>query len=112
VHENICRYGWRSTYEPHACVSLRGHHPYSDKKVANRNVGDFGWEIAHAAVSLYTMVARTEGYTFDANVWDLSIIQGSFFCRPVLNLPYSLRFATFSSLYGRASIPRRTQPCS
>jgi vacuolar-type H+-ATPase subunit B/Vma2 len=38
---------------------------HSDAKVANRCVTDFGWEIAHAAVSrrppipLYTIVART-----------------------------------------------------
>jgi hypothetical protein len=46
------------------------------------------WEIAHATVSrrppisLYRIVARTAGYTYDANVWDLSIVQG-IFCRPV-----------------------------
>jgi hypothetical protein len=38
---------------------------YSDATVANRDLRDFGWEIAHAAVSrrtpisLYTIVART-----------------------------------------------------
>jgi hypothetical protein len=58
------------------------------KKVANRNVGDFGWEIAHEAVSrrppspLYTIVAHTEGYTYDAKVWDLSIVQGPFSVAP------------------------------
>ena len=55
---------------------------YSNEKVANRNGRDFGWEIAHAAVSrrppisLYTIVAHTEGYTYAAKVWDLSIVQG------------------------------------
>jgi hypothetical protein len=50
------------------------------QKVANRDVRDSGWEIAHAAVSrrlpipLYTMVPRTGGYTYDVAVWDLSII--------------------------------------
>jgi hypothetical protein len=35
---------------------------------------DFGWEIAHAAasrrppISLYSIVARTEGYTYAAKV--------------------------------------------
>jgi hypothetical protein len=50
----------------------------SDQRVANRDVWDFGWEIiAHAAVSrrppisLYTIVARTHMYTYDAKVWDL-----------------------------------------
>ena len=42
------------------------------KKLANRDVRDFGWGIAHEAVSrrppisLDTIVARTEGYTYDA----------------------------------------------
>ena len=46
--------------------TLVGASTYGDaKKVANRNVGDFGWEIAHAAVSrrppnsLDRVVART-----------------------------------------------------
>jgi hypothetical protein len=55
---------------------------YSDAKVANRNVRDFRWEIAHEAVSrrppisLHTIVARTRMYTYDTNVWALSIVQG------------------------------------
>jgi hypothetical protein len=42
----------------------------------------FGWEIAHAAVSrrppisLDAIVARTHMYTYAANVWDLSLVQG------------------------------------
>jgi hypothetical protein len=48
------------------------------------NERDFGWEIAHAAVSrrppisLYTMVAGTEGYTHAAKVWDLSLVREPF----------------------------------
>jgi hypothetical protein len=51
---------------------------------------DFGGEhgrFAHAAVSrrppisLDRIVARTEGYTFGANVWDLSRVQGHFLSR-------------------------------
>jgi hypothetical protein len=55
---------------------------YSDGKVANRNGRDFGWEIAHEAVSrfppisLYTTVAHTEGYTYAAEVWALCLVQG------------------------------------
>jgi hypothetical protein len=47
-------------------------HAYSDAKVANRNVRDFRWEIAHGAVtrspaiSLYTTVPRTGGYAYAA----------------------------------------------
>jgi hypothetical protein len=47
-------------------------------------VGDFGWEIAHAAVtrrppiSDYTMVPRTGSYTYDIGVWELSIVQRPF----------------------------------
>jgi hypothetical protein len=42
----------------------------------------FGWEMAHEAVSrrppisLSRVVARTEGYTYAAQVWDLSLVQG------------------------------------
>jgi hypothetical protein len=53
----------------------------SDAKVANRNARDFGWEVAHGAVSrrppisLYTTVARTHMYTYDAKLCDVSIVQ-------------------------------------
>jgi hypothetical protein len=52
------------------------------------NVRDFGWEIAHAAVSrrppipLCTVVARTHMYTYAARVWRLSIVQGPFSVAP------------------------------
>jgi hypothetical protein len=55
----------------------------ANAKVCDRNVRDFGWEIAHGAVSrrppisLNTMVHHTGGYTYDVGVWDLSIIQGT-----------------------------------
>jgi hypothetical protein len=68
-----------------------------DTKNANRNVRGFRWEIAHAAVSrrppisLNTTVARTEGYTTDAEVWDLSIVQGPFSVASCQTL--ALRFA-------------------
>jgi hypothetical protein len=76
-----------------------GHH-----KVANRNVWVSGG--AHEAISrrppiyLVTTVARTEGYTYAAKVWDLSIVQGPFSVAPCRTL--ALRFATLSSLYGGA----------
>jgi hypothetical protein len=63
--------------------------------------GDFGWELAHAAVSrrppipLDTMVARTEGYANAAKVWDLSIEQGAFSVVPNPNVKL---FATFAPL--------------
>jgi hypothetical protein len=59
-------------------------------------VRDFGWEIAHAAVSrrppisLVTIVARTEGYTHAAKVWALFIVQGPFSVAPCQTL--ALRF--------------------
>jgi hypothetical protein len=71
------------------------------KSHANRDVGDFGWEVAHAAVSrrppipLDGIVARTRMYTHDAKVWALS---RTIFCRPVPN-PNRYRFATFASLH-------------
>jgi hypothetical protein len=58
------------------------------KKEANRDVGDFGWEIAHAAVtrrppiSLYMMVPRTGGYAHAVGVWELPIVQGPFSVAP------------------------------
>jgi hypothetical protein len=58
---------------------------------------DFGWEIAHAAVtrrppiSLYTMVPRTESYAYAVGVWDLSIVQGPFSVAPVPNPSVTIR---------------------
>jgi hypothetical protein len=73
---------------------------YSDAKlVANRNGRDFGWEIAHGAVSrrppipLDTMVPLIWGYAYDVGVWDSSIVQGPFSVPPC-----QTRFATFASL--------------
>ena len=76
---------------------------HNDATVANRDGRDFGSGIAHTAVSrrppipLYTMVPRTHMYTHDANVWDLSIVQGPFYVALCQTL--ALRFATFASLY-------------
>jgi hypothetical protein len=76
------------------------------QKVANRNVWDFGWEMAHKAVSrrpptsLSTIVARTHMYAYDADVWDLSIVQGPFSVAPCQTL--IVRFATVPSLYAVA----------
>jgi hypothetical protein len=65
----------------------------SDAKVtANRDVRDFGWEIARGAVtrrppiSLDTVVPRAEGYTYDVGVWDLSIVQEQFPAAPCQTL--------------------------
>jgi hypothetical protein len=65
-------------------------------------LGFFGWESAHAAVSrrppisLSRVVARAEGYTCDANVWDLSLVQRPFSVGPRQTL--LVRFATFAAL--------------
>jgi hypothetical protein len=51
-----------------------------------RIVRDFGWEIAHEAVSrrprisLDTIVAHTHMYTHAMKVWDLSIVSRAIFC--------------------------------
>jgi hypothetical protein len=37
------------------------------------------------------MVLRTGSYTYDASVWDLSIVQGPFFCRAVSNHNITIR---------------------
>ena len=68
----------------------------SDEK-ANRNVRDFGREIAHAVVSrrppisLDKIVARTHMHTYAAKVWALSIVQGPFSVAPCQTL--TSRFA-------------------
>jgi hypothetical protein len=64
-----------------------------------------GDELTQAAVSrrppisLSRSVARTHMYTYDADIWDLSLVQ-AIFCRPVPNL--SITYATFASLYAAA----------
>ena len=73
------------------------------KSCKNRDVRDFGWEIAHAAVSrrpptpVSRTVARTHMNTYDAKVWALCIVQGPFAVAPCP--PLTSRFATFASLY-------------
>jgi hypothetical protein len=68
-----------------------------------RIVTDFGWEIAHAAVSrhppisLYAIVPRTHMYAYAVYVWGLSLVQGPFSVAACPTL--TLRLATFSSLY-------------
>ena len=82
---------------PLPCASTAVSTLYSDEKVANRHVRDFGWEIAHAAVSrrppipLHTIVARAEGYTYAPRVWDLSIVQGPFYVAPCTNPSVTIR---------------------
>jgi hypothetical protein len=77
--------------------------PHSDEKVANRDLTGFRvGDRSHGAVtrrppiSLDTMVVRTGSYTYDASVWDVSIVQGPFSVAPCQTI--TLRFATFASL--------------
>jgi hypothetical protein len=73
------------------------------------------WAIAHETVSrrppisLDTIVARTEGYTRGANVWDLFIVQGPFSIAPCQTL--AVRFATFASLYVAPLYAHARLPC-
>jgi hypothetical protein len=59
----------------------------------------FGWEMAHEAVSrrppiyLDTIVARSEGYTYAASVWDVCLVQGPFSVAPCQTLAF--RYAVF-----------------
>ena len=61
------------------------------RELSNRRVRDFGWGIAHGAVSrrppipLHTIVARNKDYTHAAKVWDLYIVQRAILCRAVPN---------------------------
>jgi hypothetical protein len=48
---------------------------------------------------LSTIVARTHMYTYDANVWDFSIVQGPFSVARAKST--TLRFATFSIAEGQ-----------
>jgi hypothetical protein len=68
-----------------------------DAKVANRNVRDFGWEIAHGAVtrrppiSLDTTVPRTVDNTHDVGVWDFVHRSRTILCRAVPNPSVTIR---------------------
>ena len=70
---------------------------------------DFGCEIAHAAVSrrppisLYTIVARTDGYTYAAKVWDLSLVQGPVSVAPCQTL--NITIGNFSIAVRRPQTP-------
>jgi hypothetical protein len=85
--------GFRITHAPNPV----GYLGYSDAKVANRDGSDFEWEIAHEAVSrrmpifFYTIVARTHMYTYDASVWDSSLVQGLFSVAPCQTLSVTIR---------------------
>jgi hypothetical protein len=87
---------------PPPCHALRRHQlaRAATIKVANRDVRDFrvGDELTRAVsrrppISLDTVVARTEGYTYAAKIWDFSIVQGPFSVAPCQTV--ALRFATF-----------------
>jgi hypothetical protein len=68
--------------------------PYSDATVANRIVWDFGWEIAHEAVSRraadFPLHDGTpyRGLHVRLGVWDLSIVQGPFSVAPYQTLTH------------------------
>jgi hypothetical protein len=87
--------------------------PHSDATVANRNGRDFGWGVAHGAVSrrppisLYTMLPYTAGYAYDVGVWDLSIVQEPLSVAPCQTL--RSRFATFFLHCMPSSAPPRLQ---
>jgi hypothetical protein len=51
-------------------------------------------------ISLSRFVARTHMYTYAAKVWDLSIVQGFIFCRPVPNATSPIR-----NSYHRCALP-------
>jgi hypothetical protein len=87
---------------------------YSDEKVARIvTVGNFGWKVAHAAVSrrppisLDTMVPRTRMYTHAAKVWDLSIVQGPVSVAP--SQSQTLRFAAFHRCTPQTQYPPRDE---
>jgi hypothetical protein len=63
------------------------------------DVRDFGWEIAHAAVSSSTMVARPEGYTYAALMESVSSIQGPFPVGPDSQLWHRCTPSLYKSLY-------------
>jgi hypothetical protein len=83
VYVHACDELQRATSYPlHERYASLKNLPYSDANIAKSD--DFGWEIAHAGVSrrppisLYRAVARTHMYTYAAEVWDSSIVQGPF----------------------------------
>jgi hypothetical protein len=74
--------------------------------MANRDCTDFGWEIAHGAVTrrppiaLYSMVPRTGCYACDVAVWDLSIVEGPISCRPRAKPSVTIRDFPVRCRYG------------
>jgi hypothetical protein len=80
-----------------------------------RIVRDFGWEIAHEAVSpipLYTIVARPHMYTYGARKFGIcpSFQEGPFSCRPVPNPNITIRnfFIADSTALNTRCRPSRT----
>ena len=84
---------------------------YSDEKVANRDLTGFRvGDRSHGAVSrrppisLTRIVARTESYTLDAKVCDLSIVQGAIFCRPRFTLIVLIRNFVYRCSAGMVAV--------
>jgi hypothetical protein len=104
--------GW---YRPQtgACASEDGR--YSDGKVANRDGRDFGWEIAHAAVSRRPPISRARIVSpysqVDVRHESLGFDHSSktIFCRPVPNLSVAIR-SFFASLYKKGTWATRVCP--
>ena len=81
-------------------VRRRGTHAtYSDEQLRIATIGVSGgrWltrgRFATPAEFLSRIVARVEGYTYDAIMWDVSIVQAPFSVAPCQTLMF--RFATF-----------------
>jgi hypothetical protein len=92
-------------FQPSVLVS-----PRRGESLANRNGSGFGWEMSsrgrsrRSPISLDTIVALTRMYTYDARVWDSSLVQGPFSVAPCRT--FALRFATFPpQVDKRAHVP-------
>jgi hypothetical protein len=89
-----------------ATKEVRPTHRTTTKKLRIVTVGISGGSRAHAAVSrrapvsLCTIVARTEGYTYAAKVWALFIVQGPFSVAPCETPNVTIRITCASCVCG------------
>jgi hypothetical protein len=95
--------GWGSKREPKELVTTysvcagvsRAEGASEIQRWKKLRIVTYGFQVGDrsldAPISLYTVVARTQGYTYAAQVWDLSIVQGPFSVAPYQTL--IVRFA-------------------
>jgi hypothetical protein len=105
LHRVWC-HSWHTSHATCACVRPRSDESCESSGVAGGRSLTRPFRDARPIPSPGRIVARTEGYTYAASVWDLSIVQGPFSVAPRQTL--ALRFAAFASLYPTTVLLART----